>query len=151
MGEVTPVREVAGLAWIGSHPWLYPLLESLHIVGIGLLLGSLAVLEWRVWRRRDDPLAPEALARLALPITLAGFTLAGLSGVLMFASQPGELLANRAFALKLLLLTFAGGNAAIFHARQSLEKLDAVARWQTVASLGLWVAVIICGRWIAYR
>ena len=30
------------------------------------------------------------------------------------------------------------------------ERLDRVARAQTVLSLGLWLAVIICGRWIAY-
>jgi hypothetical protein len=44
----------------------------------------------------------------------------------------------------------AGLNAASFHARGSLDRLDRTARLQTVVSLGLWLAVIICGRWIAY-
>jgi hypothetical protein len=69
----------------------------------------------------------------------------------MFASQPGELLANRAFTLKMGLVACAGINAAWFHARDGLRKLDRWARAQTALSLGLWIAVMICGRWIAYR
>jgi hypothetical protein len=44
----------------------------------------------------------------------------------------------------------AGLNAAWFHARGGLQRLDTVARLQALVSLGLWAAVIICGRWIAY-
>ena len=69
----------------------------------------------------------------------------------MFASQPGELLANRAFTLKMGLVACAGVNAAWFHARDGLRRLDRCARVQTALSLGLWIAVMICGRWIAYR
>ena len=68
----------------------------------------------------------------------------------MFASQPAELLTNRAFVVKLALLAFAALNAAAFHARGGAAQLDGVARAQTALSLGIWVAVIICGRWIAY-
>ena len=32
-------------AWIATHPWLYPVLEAVHIVGIALLLGSLVLVE----------------------------------------------------------------------------------------------------------
>jgi hypothetical protein len=60
------------------------------------------------------------------------------------------LLANRAFLLKLGLVSAAGINAAMFHARGGLHKPDAVARAQTVLSVGLWIAAIISGRWIAY-
>jgi hypothetical protein len=68
----------------------------------------------------------------------------------MFASQPAELLANRAFTLKMLLLLTAGCNAAWFHGRGSLDKLDGMARAQMAVSTLIWLAVIACGRWIAY-
>ena len=137
------------LHWIGSHAWAYPALETLHIVGIGLLLGSLVLFELRVWGLgRALPLV--ALARLALPLSLAGFALAAAAGLLMFSSQPAELIANRFFVWKMVLLFLAGCNAAAFHARGGLSRLDGWARAQTVLSLGLWIAVIICGRWIAY-
>ena len=69
----------------------------------------------------------------------------------MFASQPAELLANRAFVVKLVLVLLAGLNAAWFHRRGSLARGDHLARAQTVLSTGLWLAAIICGRWIAYQ
>jgi hypothetical protein len=68
----------------------------------------------------------------------------------MFASQPQELIANRVFVVKMLLLFAAGSNAAMFHARQSLEKLDTAARWHMLVSTALWLAILACGRWIAY-
>ena len=141
--------DFTAFAWIATHPWLYPVLEALHIVGIALLLGSLVVFELRVWGRGAS-LPADPLARLALPVTLAGAAVAGMSGLLMFASQPAELLANRAFTAKLALLALAGLNAAAFHARGGATRLDGVARVQTALSLGIWLAVIICGRWIAY-
>ena len=139
----------AGLPWIASHPIAYPALEVLHIVGIALLLGSLVLLDLRVWGLAPDlPLRP--LARLSLSVTLAGFGLIVCSGLLMFAAQPAELLTNRAFLTKLVLVQLAGLNAAWFHGRDSLGRCDGLARAQTVLSLGLWLAAIICGRWIAY-
>ena len=145
-----PLAEMQNpLAWLGSHPWAYPALEVVHIVGIALLLGNLVLFELRVWGwGRELPLA--ALARLSLTLSLLGFGLAAASGLLMFASQPAELLGNRAFVVKLGLLALAGVNVALFHARGALVRLDGVARVQTLVSLGLWLGVIICGRWIAY-
>ena len=79
-----------------------------------------------------------------------GFALAAASGLLMFSSQPGELLANRAFTLKMLLLLVAGCNAAAFHARGSLQRLDRTARVLMLASTAVWLGILSCGRWIAY-
>lgn len=144
-----PAADFTAFAWIATHPWLYPALEAAHIVGIALMLGSLVLVELRVWGL-GATLAMPALARLGLTVSLGGFGLAGATGLMMFVSQAGELLANRLFVTKMVLLMFAGLNAAGFHARGSLDKLDRTARAQTLVSLGLWVAVIICGRWIAY-
>jgi hypothetical protein len=135
--------------WIVSHPIAYPALEVVHIVGIALLLGNLVLLELRVWGLGAD-LPVQPLARLALSLSLAGFALIGTSGLLMFAGQQAEMLANRSFVIKMGLVLLAGLNGVWFHARCSLQRQDGTARVQTVVSLGLWLAVIICGRWIAY-
>lgn len=146
---MNPVPVVNPLAWIGSHPVAYPALEVVHLIGIALLLGNLVAFELRVLGAA--PALPlQALARLSLGLALAGFVLIAGSGLLMFSSQPTELMANRAFVVKMGLVTLAGTNAALFHARGGLQKLDGLARGQTLLSLGLWIAVIICGRWIAY-
>jgi len=148
---IPPVRARMGrmFTWIVSHPFAYPALEVVHIVGIALLLGNLVLFELRVWGFGPELPVP-VLARLALRLSLAGFALIAASGLLMFAGQPAELLANRSFVIKMGLVTLAGLNAAWFHQRGSLQRLDRGARALTVVSLGLWLAVIICGRWIAY-
>jgi hypothetical protein len=135
--------------WIVTHPWAYPALEVVHIVGIALLLGNLVLFELRVWGFGPE-LPVQALARLALRLSLLGFALVAASGLLMFAGQPEELLAGRVFVVKMGLVLLAGLNALWFHARGSLRRLDRGARIQTAVSTGLWLAVIICGRWIAY-
>jgi len=136
-------------AGIATHPWAYPALEVVHILGIALLLGNLVLLELRVFGL--GPALPVAdLARLGLSLAAVGFAAAAASGLLMFATQPEDLLANRAFTLKMLLLFAAGSNAAFFHLRGSLQRLDATARGIMVVSTLLWVGVVACGRWIAY-
>ncbi len=138
------------LGGLATHPWAYPVLEIVHIFGIALLLGNLVLLEARVFGL-GAALPVQPLARLALGIALAGFGVAAASGLLMFASQADELLANRAFTLKMLLLFLAGCNAAWFHGRGSLARADNVARFQLIVSTITWLAVLTCGRWIAYQ
>ena len=135
--------------FLKSSVWAYPILEVMHIFGIGLLLGNLVLLEMRVFGRGAQ-LDAKALASLSLGIAGVGFLVAALTGLLMFASQAAELLVNRAFTFKMILLILAGCNAAWFHGRASLEKLDSTARCQMLLSGFIWLAVVACGRWIAY-
>jgi hypothetical protein len=136
-------------AALKSSAWVYPALEVMHICGIALLLGNLVLLEIRVFGR-GATLDVKSLAGLSLGVASVGFCLAAASGLLMFASQAPELLTNRAFTLKMILLMCAGCNAACFHGRASLNKLDALAKSQMVVSTLIWLAIVVCGRWIAY-
>ena len=140
---------IPGIAFLRESAWAYPILEIVHIVGIALLLGNLILFEARVLGA-GRAIDLTALARLALPLSVLGFTLAAMSGLSMFATQALELLANPAFKWKMLLLAIAGGNAAWFHARGSLKLNDGVARLQVVASFFIWIGVLSCGRLIAY-
>lgn len=144
------MNPIAGLAAIQSSTWAYPALEVVHIVGIALLVGNLVLLELRVFGR-GTAIPIHELARLSLGLAAAGFGMAAISGLLMFSTQPGELLGNRAFTLKMVLLLLAGCNAAWFHARGSLAKLDGTARVLIFVSTLIWLSVLTCGRWIAYR
>jgi hypothetical protein len=137
-------------AALKSHPWAYPALEIVHILGIAMLLGNLFLLELRVFGK-GAALPVKDLARLGLSIVVVGFCMAAASGLLMFATQAAELLTNRAFTLKMLLLCTAACNAAWFHGRGSLDKLDGTAKLQMLVSSVLWVGVVTCGRWIAYK
>lgn len=137
------------LTALAAHPWAYPMLETVHLLGVALLLGNLALLELRVLGQ-GAALPVQPLARLSLSLALVGFGLAGLSGLLMFGTQPAELLANRVFTIKMVLLMLAGCNAAWFHSRRSLQLLDRTAKVSMALSALLWLLVLTCGRWIGY-
>jgi hypothetical protein len=137
------------LVALGAHPWAYPMLEVVHVIGVALLLGNLVLLELRVFGWASA-LPIEPLARLSLGLVGLGFGLAVVTGLLMFGTQPGELLANRVFTVKMALIMLAGCNAGWFHARRSLQLQDTTARVSMLLSTLIWILVITCGRWIAY-
>jgi hypothetical protein len=137
------------LTALGAHPWAYPMLEVVHLIGVALILGNLVLLEMRVFGWASA-LPIEPLARLSLGLVGVGFGLAVVTGLLMFGTQPGELLANRVFTAKMALIMLAGCNAGWFHARRSLQLQDTTARVSMLLSLVIWILVITCGRWIAY-
>lgn len=137
------------LTLLATHPWAYPLLEVVHLLGVSLLLGNLVLFELRLLGLGRDLPIP-ALARLGLPLVVGGFALAAASGLLMFATQAQDLLANRLFVVKMGLVMAAGLNAAAFHARGSVQRADRAAKAHSLLSLALWLAVLACGRGIAY-
>ena len=111
------------VAWIGattparlmrSHPWLYPAVETVHILGFVLLVGAAAMFDLRVLGcGRQLPL--RELARHLLPWSAASLLLVMPSGVLLFSSQPADMLANPVFLLKMGLVAAAGLNALAYH------------------------------------
>jgi hypothetical protein len=125
------------------------MLEVVHLIGVALILGNLVLLEMRVFGWAST-LPIEPLARLSLGLVGVGFGLAVVTGLLMFGTQPGELLANRVFTAKMALIMLAGCNAGWFHARRSLQLQDTTARVSMLLSMVIWILVITCGRWIAY-
>jgi hypothetical protein len=141
--------------------WLYPSVETVHIVGIGLLFGSIAVLDFRLLGvGRHIPV--RALARHVLPWTLASFLLIVPSGALMFIAHASDFIESGVFVLKMGLILAAGVNAGIFHAitfrtadvwdTEEMRRIGPPpsARAAGAISLLLWISVIACGRLLAY-
>jgi len=137
--------------------WLYPSVEIVHLAGIALLVGSIAVLDLRLLGL-SRALPVRKLASHVLPWTAGSFVLIIPSGLAMFVAHAGDLMANPVFALKICLIMAAGTNAAIFHAAvfRSASNWDvdvmppAAARASAALSLLLWISVIACGRLLAY-
>lgn len=137
--------------------WLYPAVEIVHLAGIGLLFGSIAILDLRLLGlSRNLPL--RRLAAHVLPWTAASFLLIVPSGLAMFTAHAGDLIASPVFALKMGLILAAGVNAALFHAGAMRTASDwdvnrappRAARVAAGLSLLLWFSVIACGRLLAY-
>ena len=141
--------------------WLYPSVELVHIVGIALLFGSIAVLDLRLLGvSRHIPV--RTLARHVLPWSAASFLLIIPSGLLMFTAHATEFIDSEVFVLKMLLILAGGVNAALFHTStfrtadvwdsDEMRKLPPPpsARAAGALSLLIWISVIACGRLLAY-
>jgi len=145
--------------------WLYPSVEIVHIVGIALLFGSIAVMDLRLLGFSRQ-ISVRALAKHVLPWTAASFVLIVPSGLMMFVAHASDFIASPVFVLKMCLIMAAGFNAALFHAvtfrtadvwdSEHSEEMrrrpppPLSARLAGAVSLALWISVIACGRLLAY-
>lgn len=139
--------------WLRSAPLVYPSLEAVHIIAIAITFGSLWIVDLRLLGVRLFGLSSidaNTLAKATLPWTLLGFMLAATVGSLMFLARANDFISNGAFLIKMLLLFTAGTNAAILHSRGRLDSASIATRVQALFSIVIWIAIIICGRWIAY-
>lgn len=142
-------------AWMRGVTWAYPLVETVHIVALACLVGSIAVVDLRILGR-SKALPASALMRHVLPFSIAAFCLVVASGLMLFLAQASDLIGNRVFLLKMCLIGLAGVNAALFHTGAWAnpgtwaDHAPLPARALAAFSLLLWTAVITCGRWIAY-
>jgi hypothetical protein len=156
---VTPAGALAAsplAAALRGSSALHAAVASVHLVGVALLVGSIAVFDLRLLGLSRS-LSVRRLAAHLLPWTAASFLLIVPSGLLMFLARAQELIGSPLFALKMMLLLAAGTNAALFHAAvfrgAAAWDVDAPPPWQARVCAGvsllIWVSVIVCGRTLA--
>ena len=136
--------------------WTFPTFQAVHLIGLTLLVGVIAVIDLRVLGfAKGLPLA--ALHRL-IPWALFGFAINVLTGCGFFAAEPYSFAAVPAFRFKMLLLALAGLNALWFwisvypHVEEwgPGDSTPVLAKSLSLISLCLWVSVIFAGRFIAF-
>jgi hypothetical protein len=143
---------------IRESDWVYPIIETVHVLAIALLVGTVAIVDLRLL---GIVLQRERVSRVAgqvLPLTWAGFVAMFASGTLLFVAQASKSYVNPAFRIKMLLLLLVGLNPLIFHSTiyRSVGAWDGRtvapgrARLAAVLSLCLWSGIIVAGRAIAY-
>jgi hypothetical protein len=136
--------------------WLYPMLEIVHIAGIALLVGPAIMFDLRLLGfSKDIPVS--SLARHLLPWSRRGLLLIVPSGLLLFITNAVTLWYDPLFQFKILLLIVAGLNALIFHhfTFRSVIAFDhttlpSAAKVTAAISILVWLAIIACGRLLAY-
>jgi len=140
-----------------SELWLYPLVEVVHIIGFSVLVGAVVMFDLRILGLSKG-IAVTALARHLLTWAVAALLLIVPAGLMMFSAHPHDFAGNDVFALKLCLIAAAGLNALVFHVGtyrsvqqwNTHHKAPGLARTQALVSMALWIAVICCGRLLAY-
>nr|WP_314442214.1 hypothetical protein [uncultured Sphingomonas sp.] len=150
-GLLAAIETAPAIEALRVSSWIYPAVNTLHIIGIALLFGAIVPLDLRLAGGRRGP-GLAALAQALLPVAVSGFALAAAAGLLLFATDARTYAASPLFQAKLALIAAALVNAAL------LRRVD----WRSpsvssrrlagagVSSLLLWTAVITLGRWIAY-
>jgi len=158
LAALAEALEATALAAAMRHSlWLYPIVETAHIAGFVVLVGSVVMLDLRLLGFTPTS-SVRSLARHVLPWTWLALLVVVPSGVAMFSAHAVEFLDNPALRIKLILIVFAGLNAAAFHfgvyrsapAWDRNQPPPPAARWAAALSLALWLGVIACGRLIAY-
>jgi hypothetical protein len=142
--------------WINSVTWLWPASETLHFLGLCLLVGTVGLFDLRLLGLAKR-IPPGALHRL-VPFGIFGFAVNVTTGVLFFVGAPHQYAHNLAFKLKMGSLAFAGINVLVFYATtfRRVKTLGAgddtpfPAKVIGLSSLVLWVSVMTCGRLLTF-
>ncbi len=143
--------------WLRSSAWGYPTVETLHLMGLALLIGSAVAFDVRLLGVASTlPIAP--VARLLLPIARVGFGVAVVSGGVLFMMQARTFAVMPLFFVKMGAIAVAVANTLIFHRGvfASVGEWSAAmrppprARVAAVASLVCWTVALVCGRFLAY-
>jgi len=149
--EQTPLA-----AAVRSSTWAYPATEIVHLIGLGLLLGTAVAFDMRLLGF-GGRLPVALLAAHLLPWSRLGFALLTVTGVLLFAANASTLLST-VLAIKLAAIALALLNASLFHLGifRSVGRWDValptprVARLAALVSLASWTTALVCGRMLAY-
>jgi hypothetical protein len=146
--------------WVGvlvaESLWGYPLFETIHTIGMAMLIGSLGLINLRVLGYKPD--LPLLGTRQLLPLAWLGFTLNAISGSLLFSSDAVYFFSSWTFRIKMVLIVLGGINAALLGQRVFRDAAAGTApasptvgtKWIAVTSLVFWLAAVCAGRLIAY-
>jgi len=147
-----------GLA-IRENESLFPWIESLHVLAITLVVGSIAIVDLRLIGMASLDRALTRLTKEVLPVTWIAFSVAVISGVLLFISNAVSYAHNIYFQLKMLAMLLAGANMLFFHFvvgrdianwGASAATTPRQARLAGYGSLILWTCIVAFGRWIGF-
>ena len=156
------------MAWLGNTQWsvalhesqyAYSIVESIHVWALCLFVGFAVLLDLRLVGAIFYSVPVSHMTKRLLPWTKAGFAIMVVSGVVLFYAIPLRTYHNVFFRVKAILLILAALNAFGFHngIYRHIDKWDTdglpprTARHAGMASLALWVAIVFCGRMIAYN
>ena len=141
--------------WIreSNSIWGYPLILTMHTVGLALLVGANTVLDLRLLG--FGARLPLAELSRAFRIMWIGFWINAVSGAVLFAADATTRGTSRLFIGKLILVMFGvlvilGIRNQVFEGTTDGPRINGTAKVLAATSLAVWVAAITAGRLMAY-
>ncbi len=110
--EASPVGD-----FVASSSWAFPTLETVHVIAIVTVLGSIAVMDLRLLGLASTESKVTEIEHDTLRWTWGAFVLAAVTGLLLFVSKATSYMVNPFFLWKMVLIALAGVNMAVFHIR----------------------------------
>jgi hypothetical protein len=155
MGFLEWLQQTPPAIFVAETLWAYPLFETLHTLGMALLIGSLGLINLRLLGYKPE--LPILGTLDLLPLAWLGFTINLISGLALFMSDAVYFWNSVTFKIKLGLILLAGINAFILSQSVFREaragktiRIQPAIRLVAASSLVFWVGAIIAGRLIAY-
>jgi hypothetical protein len=141
---------------IVSHTWIWPACETIHFIGLALVIGMAGFFDLRLlglFRR-----IPLVAARALMPFALAGFLLNLATGLIFLIGHPEQYAHNVAWWAKVGFLAAAGVNALAFETRVAARAMAAsdgadtpiAAKAVGAVSLIAWFGVLYWGRMLPF-
>jgi hypothetical protein len=151
--------EASGLATkIRDSVYLFPMIESTHVIGLALVFGTIAVIDLRLLGIASTHRSFQRMWSDILKWTWAAFVLTALTGALMFTTNASVYYHNFYFRTKMVLLALTGINMLFFEltAGRTIHNWDTArsaprsGKAVAVLSLAMWIAIICVGRLIGF-
>ena len=145
-------------AGVRESLWLFPVIETAHLLGMAALVGTIATFDMRLLGWVMQRVRVTELAGRLFPWAWAGFAVQVVTGAMLFSSEAVKVVANPAFQVKMFLICLAGVHAMIFHrtiyrnvaAWDECAVLPTGAKVAGLISIVLWVGVVAAGRFIGF-
>ena len=149
------IENSSGSIALHESLYLYSLIETTHVLAIGLFVGLLFMLDFRLLGWSFSSLPITDMCKKVLPYSLLGFVVMIITGALLFYAIPVRTYQSIFFRIKITLFIIAGINALIFHVRARKGNyagdISTATRLAAGISLLTWSGVIVAGRMIAYN
>lgn len=144
--------------YIAESLWAFPTIETVHVIALVTVLGTLLVMDLRLLGLASSNVAVTRMSKDTLPWTWGAFVLAAITGTLLFASKASTYMVNPYFLVKMSLIVVAGLNMLYFHFKvyKTVENWDesphipSGAKWAAAMSLIFWLVIVFCGRAIGF-
>jgi hypothetical protein len=154
---LTAIQDWAPVAALRSSRWTYASVNTAHIVGFSILFGSILPMDLRLmglWRS----ISIATFARVLIPVSIAGLIIAIAAGSMLFSIRAVQYAETTLFQFKMALVLCAVLNALLLRRAADWERMQIALhmtpprRLQIAGALSicLWLAVIVCGRMLAF-
>ena len=153
-----PFFQYLETVWLGrfivDSNWLFPVIESVHLLALSLLGGSILIVDMRLLGLGFTARDVKEIAREARPFMNFALVMMIATGVPLFLSEPIKCYYSPAFWVKMWTLAVALVYTYTIRTKTTRSGfVHNTARRQVLVgalSLTLWFTVAAAGRWIGF-